>query len=574
MPLYFRTTLISLFFLEPFPSGIGAANKVNQGQVNNKQNARLRSTPFLESDSTIATSTNNNPILPTTGLIGDPDESLVAEAVRQKNNLIKYWSPEQGYQIIPWSQRNRLDPNEQGVNYFIMAVTVLAQFEPRNSFPSQPTNYATIVRSIVDNHLPQNQPVFKVFVGSETATRKLVNNKGFLLGFNTDTFLWTPEKLEHDVILQQAAKHHEFRKTPYVAIHIDNGPYIAGSLPHIRKLFAGKTDYVVERVILRSKGTNTGAHLGDASSNRNWAHWLSSARTVAQGIFSWSPPKQNKLFIQSTNRAAQFQVDNDSSVEIKTSSMVTWKTLPSNEELLKQREQWNINVFLVQVEQGYFLIPNIELKYLQEFADEKPQIHTLLLSQAAAPHLESIYTAQTLLKNENLNCESVRVLASEGVELAYSPQCSLVVTDSGWELAQANEQKQLAIAQNIAQPIIVFRPDGKPASAVYLKALSDTVQSSIESLQVSTLVPVYRLEDLDAEERESGIGISITDAIQRTLQFFPKQREFEVLMPDGQHVKYSVTPPKSFLSRHDYDAINVVVPVEGQPITFYSFGER
>ena len=175
---------------------------------------------------------------------------------------------------------------------------------------------------------------------------------------------------------------------------------------------------------------------------------------------------------------------------------------------------------------------------------------------------------------KNSICESIRVLASEGVELAYSPQCSLVVTDSGWELAQANEQKQLAIAQNILQPIVIFRPDGKPASAVYLKALSDTVQSSIESLQVSTLVPVYRLEDLDAEERESGISISITDAVQRTLQFFPKQREFEVLMPDGQHVKYSIIPPKSFLSRHDYDAINVVVPVEGQTITFYSFGER
>ena len=83
--------------------------------------------------------------------------------------------------------------------------------------------------------------------------------------------------------------------------------------------------------------------------------------------------------------------------------MVTWKNLPSNEELLKQRKQWNINVFLVQVAQGYFLIPNIELKYLQEFADEKPQIHTLLLSQAVAPHFESTYVAHTLLNNEKLN---------------------------------------------------------------------------------------------------------------------------------------------------------------------------
>ena len=45
-------------------------------------------------------------------------------------------------------------------------------------------------------------------------------------------------------------------------------------------------------------------------------------------------------------------------------------------------------------------------------------------------------------------------------------------------------------------------------------------------------------------------------------------------MPEGQHVKYISTRPKNFRARHDYDTINVTIPIKGEPITFYNSGEN
>ncbi len=110
-----------------------------------------------------------------------------------------------------------------------------------------------------------------------------------------------------------------------------------------------------------------------------------------------------------------------------------------------------------------------------------------------------------------------------------------------------------------------------------LPRVQDAEQSSLEGLQVSTLVPIYSLEGLDDEEKENTINISITDAISRTLQFFPKQKEFEVLMPQqgfsSKQIKYTSITPEKFSAEHDYDEINVVVPIENQQITFYRLRE-
>ena len=92
-------------------------------------------------------------------------------------------------------------------------------------------------------------------------------------------------------------------------------------------------------------------------------------------------------------------------------------------------------------------------------------------------------------------------------------------------------------------------------------------------MRVDTVVPIYRLEDLDAEEIESDISVSVADALQRTLRFFPEQREFEVLMPEGQHITYTNAIPKNFHARHDYDAINLTEPIKGDSITFYGLVE-
>ncbi len=568
-----RSFIVALFFLEPV-SGVGVAGQISDVQINS-QNVKLRSRPFFLSTDTATSNNNNNSIPPTINPIGDPDQTLVTEALNQKVNLIKYWIPKQGYQTIPWSQRSQLNPSNQ--NYFIIAATALAKLEPSSNTQDYKANYTIIVEDIVNNRLPQNQPVFKVFIGSEAKDRRIVNNKGALVGFSTNSFLWTAEKLENNFIVQQAAIHHKMKATPYVVIHIDNGPYIAGSLPRLKELFTETSSYWVDMAVLKSSGTRSGggfAEIDSLDTSRTGAHWLNHASNVAQNIFNWPFVKQDKLFIQSNNRSVQFEAGTDSSLKINTSSMVTWKNLPSNEELFRQREKWGVNIFLLQTKQGYFFIPTNELEYLQKYADEQPKVHTLLLSRAVVQHLRNVFLAHDTLKNRNLNCESIRVLADEGVELAYSPQCSLIVADSGRELAQQNEQKQLATAEKIGQPIIIFRPDSKPASAVYLRALFDVEQDSIEALQVNTLVPVYQLEDLTAEEKEDDISLSITDAIKRTLQFFPKQKEFEVLMPEGQHVKYTSTPPENFRVRYDHDKIDVLVAVENQPITFYRLGER
>ncbi len=463
-----RSFIISLFFLEPVPLGVGAVGKVNDGQTNNNMGAKLRLKPLFWLDSAATTSSGNS-IPPITDPIRDADRGLVTEALRRETNLIRYWSHEQGYKIIPWSEINLLDPNDKDTPYFIMAVTALPQLGPSKQL-NHKSNYETIVKSIVNNHLPQNQPVFKVFVGSETNDRKIVDAKGLLIGLAGNSFLWSAKELDNDAFLHHAVKHHETRNTPYVVARIDNGPYISGSLSQIREFFVGRSDYIVETVIVKLQDTHTGNTNTALVSSNTGISWLNNANNVAQDIFNWSLPKQDGFLIQSTSRAVQFEVGHNSSLEIKASSMVTWKTLPSNEELLEQREQQRVHSFLVQVQQGYFLIPVDELEYLQQHVDVE--------------------------------------------------------------------------------------------------------QSSVENLQVSTLVPVYRLEGLGTAEREGAISVSITDVLQRILQFFPKQREFEILMSDGQRVKYSTTPPHNFRTRHDYDTINVRVFIEGQTITFYASGGR
>ena len=182
------------------------------------------------------------------------------------------------------------------------------------------------------------------------------------------------------------------------------------------------------------------------------------------------------------------------------------------------------------------------------------------------------------LQNRNLDCESVRVLTARGVELAYSPQCSLVVTESGWELARADEKVQLITAQNSEQPIAIFHPNNKPASALPLNLLVAAEPSSLENLQVNTLVPIYDLEEVDSAEIESAISTSIADALSRTLQFFPKQKEFEVLMPQEgfiqeRRIKYTSTPPQNPIIEYDYDEISVSALAEDKPVTFYSIRE-
>ncbi len=328
-----RSFIISLFFLEPVPLGVGAVGKVNDGQANNNMGAKLRLKPLFWLDSTATTEANNNSLPPITDPIGDADRGLVVEALRRETNLVRYWSHEQGYKIIPWSEINLLDPNDKDTPYFIMAVTALPQFGPSKQL-NHKSNYETIVKSIVNNHLPQNQPVFKVFVGSETNDRKIVDAKGLLIGLAGNSFLWSAKELDNDDFLHHAVKHHETRNTPYVVARIDNGPYISGSLSQIREFFVGRSDYIVETVIVKLQDTHTGDYSNTALISSNTGiSWLNNASNVAQDIFNWSLPKQDGFLIQSTSRAVQFEVGHNSSLEIKASSMVTWKTLPSNEEL-------------------------------------------------------------------------------------------------------------------------------------------------------------------------------------------------------------------------------------------------
>ena len=565
-----RSFIVSLFFLESIPPTVGATSKTI-GQVNNNENVTLRPKPFFWSDTN--TNANNNPIAPTIDPAISPDQDLVAEAIKQKKNLIKYWIPGQGYQIIPWSERGLLNPNDQGTTYFVMAVTALNRFAPRKQ-PEHKSNYRTIVDDIIGNHLPKNQPVLQVFVGSELNDRRMVDNEGLSIYFGDKSFLWTAEQLNNDGLLQLAASYHKSMMSPYTVISIENGPYVAGPLYQIEEMFKNRQDFTIESVVIRAKGnTNYAKKIKSTASTQR--AWIYDVDRLARDIFSWLPSKQDNLFIQSSHRSVVFE-KSSSQPELRISSMVKWKDIPTNKELLEVRSEWNSDIFLLRARQGYLLIPVQELKYLQEHANETFQVHSLIMTKNTMPNIRT--SIQRVLQSNNLNCESVRVISKSGVELAYSPQCSVVVTESGWELAQASEENLIAKAQESNHPIAIFHPEDKPASALHLNSLMDAEQSSLANLQVNTLVPVYNFEDLEAEEEESAIQTSIADAIGRTLQFFPKQKEFEVLMPEqesivNQRVKYTSTAPKNFKVKYDYDKISVVVPTEEQPITFYSLKE-
>ncbi len=566
-----RSFIISLFFLESNPPTVGATSKTSN-KPTNSENVSLRSKPFFWSDTN--TTPSNNPVAPTADPAISPDQDLVAEAIRQKKNLIKYWIPGQGHQIIPWSERSLLNPNDQGAPYFIMAVTALNRFAPRKQ-PEHKSNYETIVSNIVNNHLPKTQPVLQVFVGSEINDRRVVDNKGLSIYFADKSFLWTTEKLNNDTLLQLAANYHQTMMSPYTVINIENGPNLAGPLHQIEQMFKNRQDYTVGTVVIRAKGnTNYAKKIKSTASTQK--AWIYDVDKLAQDMFSWSFPKQDKLFIQSSHRSVLFEKGASSKPEIRISSMITWKNLPSNKELLESRGQWNSDLFLLRVRQGYLLVPVQELEYFQKHADESFQVHSLLLTKNSMPNIRT--SIQRVLQSNNLNCESVRVISKSGVELAYSPQCSVVVTESGWELAQADEDNLIAKAQESNQPIVIFHPEDKPASALHLNFLMDAEQNSLANLQVNTLVPVYNFEDVDAEEEEGFIQTSINDALARALQFFPEQKELEVLMPEqesivNQRVKYTSTPPKNFKAKYDYDKISVVVPTEEQPVTFYSLRE-
>ncbi len=575
-----RSFIVSLFFLEPTPLGVSAAKETNNDQ-NNNGNARLRPKPFFWSNTPTTTSKNDLSVSSEAELLTDPDQSvLVAQAIKQRKNLIQYWMPSRGKQVIPWSQRNLLNPNDQGTPYFIMAVTALPQFAPRKP-QDQESNYTAIVNTIINNHLPQDQPVLKIFTGLELKDRQVVDNKGFSVYFSGKSFLWTAEQIDNDVIMQYANNHHRTAPSPYAVISINNGLYIAGPLHQIEGILKDQQDYTVENIVLRAKGNaqhrNKLLRNSPPISRTSQGSWLDDASKVAQGIFSWPSLKQDRLFMQSSSRFVEFEKKQNSDPEIKTSSMVVWENLPSNEELLSQRNYWGVEVFLMQSREGYFFIPTNEFEYLQTHADEKPQIHTLV-SAATRPR-ETRVSIQRSLQNRSLDCESIRVISATGLDLAYSPKCLIVIEESGWELAQANEQVQLATAQKFNQPIVIFRPEDKPPSALPLNALFDVEQNSMEGLQVSTLAPIYNLEGLDtAEEWEDSISTSIADAIGRTIQFFPEQQELEVLLPkteslSEQRLRYSRMVPKGFEPKFSYDTIDITLPTENQKITFHGLRE-
>ena len=237
-----------------------------------------------------------------------------------------------------------------------------------------------VVSDIINGHLPKNQPVLKVFVGSTEKDRKVVNYQGSLVYAADSDFLWTTE-LDNDEVMKHATNRHKKVSSPYVVASIDNGPYLASGLPQIKGLLEDRQDYTVETVVLKEKGIahygNTWAKKPRSASRGPQNDWLNSASKRAQDVFNWSPTKQDSIFIQSTHRFVEFEKSPDSNPEIKISSMVTWENLPSNEELLSRSRDWNTNVFLIRVRQGYFFIRADELEYLQKHADEKPQVHTL-----------------------------------------------------------------------------------------------------------------------------------------------------------------------------------------------------
>ncbi len=303
--------------------------------------------------------------------------------------------------------------------------------------------------------------------------RQVLDNQGLPIYFAGSTFSWSADKL-NNIILRQA------RTFPYMVVRMENGVYMAGSLLQLREFFEGRQDYTVETVVLRASGIThypKKPTKGTSTSGESKVTWLSDAGKVAQEIFALST-KQDKLFIQSANRSVLFEKSDGSDLEIKTSSMITWKDLPTNEELLVKRRQWHTDAFLVKIQQGYLLIPTDELKYLQAHSDEELQVHSLLLASPKPAEVQT--SAKKIFQNKSLNCESIRVLSITGLELAYSPQCSLIVADSGWELAQAKEEVLLKAAQKSQQPIVIFRPDNKPASASFLNFLKDGPAGAFE----------------------------------------------------------------------------------------------
>ncbi len=578
-----RSFIVTLFFLEPVPQIFQAPTKTTNNNVN------LRSKPFFWSEESTTAKTGNSPtepIVPAGSAIIDPDQNLVAEALKQKKNLIHYWLPGQGSRIIPWSQRSLLNPYEQGAPYFIMGVTALPQFAPQAA-QGESNNYNKIVQEISSRHTPQNQPVFKVFAGPNVEDRHIFDNSGKRIYLAGDTFVWRAEKLDSDAIMQHGTKHTSTHKYSYVAAHFDGftnneGPYIAGSLAQIKKILAGKQGYTIDMVVTKFRGT---AHYGNTKvkmrerfspSNTPTNTWLSESKQIATDIFSWSPQEQDELLVGSSYRQVVFKKKNDSDTEIQTSSMIKWKTPPSNEALLQESEEWGTNLFLVQVRQGYFIIPAHELEYLQLKADERPQVHTFL------PLINSdteviLRNTKTALARNNLDCESVRMLSRSGMELAYSPDCKIIATESGWELAKASEKTQLAAAKSDNQPIAIFHSENKPPSALPLRFFLDVEQSSMENLQVTTLVPAYDFEGLDTEEQENAIDASITDALRRIINYFPNQQNFKVLMPQVkglvETLTYTSVVPENFEAKYSYDTITVSKPSNGQKTTFYALRE-
>ena len=246
--------------------------------------------------------------------------------------------------------------------------------------------------------------------------------------------------------------------------------------------------------------------------------------------------------------------------------------------LLKQSAQWYSDLFLVQVEEGYFLITVDEFNHLKNYADQTPKVHSLILSAESRLNPEEVSTSvHSILAPKNINCDSLRVLSAGGVDLAYSPQCSIIITESGKEIARADNKTLLHSAQVEGQPITIFRPANKPVSAVPLRALLDADANDIEELSVETLVPAYNLEKVAEEEKETAIGLSITDSIKQTLQFFPKQNSFEVLLPKntlpgGQKFSYTTNSPANFEAIYNFDEIKVLTPIEKKEITFYRLG--
>ena len=577
-----RSFIVALFFLEPRPTTITAASKENSSN-SSREDLGLRSKPFFWPDQEGSISGPVDFEAEPIADVADPDQSrLVTEALQQGKNLIQYWLPGRGNQVIHWSEKHILNP-DQGTPYFITAFTALPMLEPKSSKSTK--SYLMMAQEVVSDHLPHNQPVFKVFTGLDPLDRKVFDAQGNKVPFTDTALAWSTEPLDNNDFIRLAGKLHVYRNHPFAAIKLDSGPYLTGSISQMGILLENRQDYFMETIIVKAKGsTNFAGRSGQRnrplSTNemKNIETWLKHTYSIATGVFGWLPEKQDQLFIQSSLRGVNFK-KRGSSVEIDTSAMVEWESLPTNEELLAKRTQIITPSFLMEADSGYFFIPTDELEQLQENADEEVKVHTFILSAKDEYRHEWVTgSVRKVFQGRSLDCESIRVLSVGQIELAYSPQCSLIPTASGWEIAQADEQTQLKKAQASNQPLVIFRPEDKPPSAVPLRTLVDATRETIEGLKINTLVPVYALEDLDAEEIDDGIETGVFDALSRSLQFFPNQHAFEVLMPKGireeSSLQYTNIPPANFQLKHVYDKIDVQVPNSGGKVTtFYSIRE-